>query len=261
MISITSLVVLSCLTQAVDFAAEPADRLTFMKDSAKIYEFTREGGPIQLRDDPVFRLGDQGGGVKDGAIFLWNDPLGRPEAAAQVFFLRLDNGSGIWLHEFTSLSTRPFVAVERGTARWAPNEPGVSFKPIPGAPKPAVSALARLRQMRALANEFKAQDMFGDNRTTYEPLRLLTTPVARYGKAGAVPEDGTLFAFVEGTDPEVFLFIEERKGPDGPQWQFACAPMSCWALKVQHKGKPVWDVPRRQSEDPSKPFFNRRYVP
>ena len=43
-------------------------------------------------------------------------------------------------------------------------------------------------------------------------LRLLTTPVARYGKAGGVVEDGALFAFVEGTDPEVFLFLEVREG-------------------------------------------------
>ena len=72
------------------------------------------------------------------------------------------NPEGNWLHEFTSLSTGPFVATEEGTPRWSPAEPGVDFRPVPGAPKPAATPGARLRQMRAIAEEFKAEDDFGD---------------------------------------------------------------------------------------------------
>jgi hypothetical protein len=228
----------------------------------KIYEFTRDSGPITLQPDPAFRLGKQGnGGILEGAIFLWKDDAGRPEVAAQVFLHRYKGRpDGEWQHEFSSLSTGKFVATEGPAQRWVPGWAGVTFKPLPGAPKPAGLAAQRLRQMRALAEEFKAEDNFGD-KGNYEVLRLLTTPVARYGKAGAMPEDGALFAFVEGTDPEVFLFLEVRKGDNGPEWQYACAPMSCWPLRVRHKGELFWELPLRSTSDPSKPFFSRTYRP
>jgi hypothetical protein len=232
-----------------------------MKDSVTPYEFTRESGPIALQAEPAFRLGNQANGVMEGAIFLWNDGIGRPEAAAQVFLHKNPgNPEGVWLHEFTSLSTGKFTAARKGTPRWSPASPGVEFKPVPGAPKPASSPTQRLRQMRALAEEFKAEDDFGSEGNIVA-LRLLPTPVARYGKPGATPEDGGLFAFVVGTDPEVFVFLEVRPGANGPEWQYACAPMSCWPLKVAHKGKLVWEVPRRSSDDPSRPFFCLTYRP
>jgi hypothetical protein len=236
-----------------------AERLSVMKESVTIYDFSREAGPIALQPDPAFRLGNQANGVLEGAIFLWTDRVGRPEAAAQVFLHKVQgNPGGIWLHEFTSLSTGLFNVSQRGAVRWSPAGPGVVFRPVPGAPRPAATATQRLRQMRALAEEFKAEDDFGAEGNIVA-LRLLTTPVARFGKPGTMPEDGGLFAFVVGTDPEVFVFLEVRPGSDGPEWQYACAPMSCWPLKVSHKGQLVWEVPRRATDDPSKPFFCLEY--
>lgn len=241
---------------------EAAERLALMKDSVRTYDFARDSGPIALQPDPAFRLGRQGNGnLLEGAIFLWKDDVGRPEAAAQVFLMRIaDRPDGEWLHEFTSLSTGTFAAAERGTERWVPRSAGVTFKPVPGAPKPGSTPAQRLRQMRSLAEQFKAEDDFGAQGNIVT-LRLLTTPVARYGKAGATPEDGALFAFVEGTDPEVFLFLEVRKGTNGPEWHFAGAPMSCWPLKVMHRGAVVWELPLRSTSNPSAPFFSRTYRP
>lgn len=246
-------------TPPAEAARNPAaERLALMKEMAAVYDFAREAGPLALRPDPAFRLGDQAtGNVLEGAIFLWSDSAGRPEVAAQVFLLKVrEKPEGIWLHEFTSLSTGTLVAGQGGSPKWSPATPGVAFRPVPGAPRPAASPAQRLRQIRALAEEFKAEDDFGAE-GRFVSLRLLTTPVARYGKPGATPEDGALFAFVEGTDPEVFLFVESRPGPAGPEWQYACAPMSCWPLKVAHKGQKVWDVPRRPTDDASKPFYCR----
>lgn len=253
----------SLLAQASPTPADPAaERLAVMKDSVKGYEFARDAGPIALRTDPAFRLGNQSNGVLEGAIFLWLDAVGRPEAAAQVFLHREPgHPEGKWLHEFTSLSTATFVARRAGVDRWVPDAPGVAFRPVPGAPKPAPGASARLRQMRALAGQFRAEDDFGgEGRIT--ALRLLPTPIARYGKSGATPEDGALFAFVVGTDPEVFLFLEVRPGPDGPAWHFACAPMSCWPLKAFHEDRKVWEEPARvPPSDPTKPFYCLMYQP
>jgi hypothetical protein len=241
-----------------------AQRLELMKESVNTYKLIRSGDrarALKLQPDPAFRLGRQGnGGILEGAIFLWTDELGRPEAAAQVFLHRYaGRPDGEWIHEFTSLSTGTFAASQNGVPQWKPSEPGVVLKPLPGAPKPAAAPAQRLRQMRILAEEFKAEDNFGDG--GWEVLRLLPTPIARYGKPGGTPEDGALFAFVEGTDPEVFLFLEARPNNRGLEWQYALAPMSCWALKVQRQGQVVWSLPRRSTDDPTKPFFDRTYQP
>jgi hypothetical protein len=243
---------------------ENAQRLKFMKDSVAAYVLAREGDNpmvLKLQPDPAFRLGKQGDGVvMEGAIFLWADEVGRPGAAAQVFLAqRAGRPDGEWLHEFTSLATGPFTAVQGGTPRWLPMVAGVSFQPIPGAPKPAGSAAARLRQMRDLAAEFRAEDDFWGR--GWNVLRLLPTPISRYGKVGGTPEDGALFAFVLGTDPESFLFIEARSAANGLEWQYAFAPMTCWALKAEHKGRSVWSLPNRNTANPFRTFYSRVYQP
>jgi hypothetical protein len=52
---------------------------------------------------------------------------------------------------------------------------------------------------------------------------------------------GGLFAFVEGTDPEVLLLLEVR-GDDSPRWHFAGARMQNVALSLAFDGREVWKV-------------------
>ena len=240
-----------------------AERLESMKASMKDYKFTREGdrpAPIEMKAEPAFRSGAQKENNRDGAVFLWLDESGRPEASIQAFMLsESDRPAGKWYHEFVSLSTSPLVVTRGGKPRWHPTGPGLEFHPVPDAPKPAASATARLRQMRAIADEFIADDDF--RASGWVALRLLTTPIVRYGKSGGTPEDGAAFAFVEGTDPEVFLFVESRAGKAGPDWQYALAPMGCWAAKVKHKGREVWDLPRRSTGDPNQPIYTYQIWP
>ena len=233
-----------------------------MKDSVRIYDFARESGPLTIRPDPAFRLGNQANGVLEGAIFLWLDEVGRPEAAAQVFLHKDPRQPRRQVAPRVHLALdRPIrrppgrrraMVADRPRRRLSarPGRAQAGFEPRPAAPPDAGDrrGVQGRRRLRGRREHIVA-------------LRLLTTPVARYGKAGVVPEDGALFAFVEGTDPEVFLFVEARKGVNGPEWQYACAPMSCWPLKVEHKGRNVWEVPRRSSDDPSKPFFCLTYRP
>ena len=110
--------------------------------------------------------------------------------------------------------------------------------------------------MRALAQEFRVSDNFKNN--GWSELRLLPTPVARYGKAGSGVLDGALFAFALATDPEAFVFLETREGASGLEWQYAFAPMGCFEMKGMNKSKLVWDVPyKKDAYDPSKTYFVR----
>ncbi len=263
-LAIALILALPALDDVAGERQTPAERLVSLKSTMKSYELTlrRDDAPgsLGVQEEPAFRVGRQRGNFVDGAIFLWLDDVGRPEAAMEAFLLsEPDVPNGKWIHEFTSLATGPIEATIGGKTRWSPTVPGLEFRAVPGAPKPANTPAARLRQMRAIADEFKADDDFGGS--GWLSLRMLTTPIARFGKTGAEPEDGALFALVDGTDPEVFLFVEARKGKEGPEWQYALASMGCWAVKVRRDGKPVWELPRRSTGDPSKPLYNYPFWP
>ena len=51
--------------------------------------------------------------------------------------------------------------LKSGQPWWAPTTPGLEFKPVPGATKPADSVAQRARQMRVLAEGFRASDSYG----------------------------------------------------------------------------------------------------
>jgi hypothetical protein len=73
-------------------------------------------------------------------------------------------------------------------------------------------------------------------------LRLLPQPVYRYAAPKQGVHSGGLFAFVEGTDPDIFLLIEAReKDAAGATWQYAAARMvSTAGVRLTHRDKEVW---------------------
>ena len=141
------------------FSKDAAVRLAYMKDSVTPYRIHRTAAgspPFRLIAEPIFRLDNPVSQVKDSAIFLWTDPAtGRPEATIQMFRAP----TGYWIHDWTSLSAGPIVAEVGPRAIWRPR-PGLAFRPVPEAPAPAATPQARLRQLRAMAEEFSATDDF-----------------------------------------------------------------------------------------------------
>jgi hypothetical protein len=226
-----------------------AERLKFMRSSLEVFKVQRVDDPsvtYRLEKEPVIRFTNPVGTSKDGAVFLWRGEGDRPEAAVQVFWHK----NGNWFQEFSSFSPQPLSA---GTV-WTPGRAGVTFKPVPGAPRPAETTEQRLRQMRALAADFSAEDEA--ERRSWQKLRLLTKPFTRYGKSGGEIIDGALFSYVISTDPEVYLMLEARRGKDGPEWQYAFAPASIYALRGFWKKTEVWSLPYREAwTDSRAPFY------
>ncbi len=246
------------LLVAPPLSEDAAVRLAYMKGSVAPYRIHRSAAgspPFRLLADPIFRLDNPVTKVKDSAIFLWTDAeTGRPEATIQMFRAP----TGYWIHDWTSLSASPIVAEVGTRAKWRP-KPGLQFHPVPEAPAPAATPQARLRQLRALAEQFSATDDFlGEG---WSQLRLLPKPWLRYGKAGSGVEDGALFAFALGTEPEAVLMIESRPDPAGDlRWEYALAPMTSFEVKAFWKGKQVWTLPwRKASKDPTDPFYDMYY--
>jgi len=242
--------------QAED-AGERAERLATMKSQASAYTLTFSGSnsKLALHDEPVLRFSNPVSGVPDGIVAMWKDGK-RPAVFAQVFQTK----TGLWVHEVQSLATDSFTMSQGSKTFWQPAEPYEEFRRLTDAPPAAATAGRRLVQLKAIASQFSAADDFkistADKEPTRHELRMLATPIYRYDDLAAGIEDAAVFAFVHGTDPEVFLVLESRQGgagakPSAAGWHYTLAPMTCWAVTVEHQGKQVWSLPERLNK--SKP--------
>ena len=220
-------------------AASRAQRLDELKRAAAEYELSLDSDrehPLEFRPEPILRWSNPIRKTGDGAVFLWTR-RGRPQAAVCIYTY---GPSGID-HEFQSLADGPLEARRDGDVVWTPREAGLDWKPLPAAPAPAPSPAVRLSQMRTLARAFAASIVQGDEGSA---LRLMTQPVSRYGATGTAVLDGAVFAFVQGTDPEVLLLLEAVDDGKQPRWQYAAARMSSAPLEVKHGDEVVYTVPR-----------------
>src|SRR5262249_53144581 len=142
------------------------------------------------------------------------------------------------------------VARDRGGTVWAPESPGVEFHDVPDGPAPAETPVLRLAQMKALGARFTATlTGWKDDESDKEVLRLLPRPLYRYDMKAARDthlnlRDGALFAFVQGTDPEVLLLVEAVVLDDRPRWQYAFARATSGALEARLGDELVWRVAR-----------------
>ena len=234
--------------------------LAVMKDAASRYRCqSAEGeGPTLLIPDPVLRWSNPVAQEEDAGLFLWTRQ-GRPEIAAQ-FFVR----KNLWMHEFQSLSENPFTVDWGGQTIWAPNKAGLVYHVDPESQPPSGEAVRRLRQMRTVAESFTASVEFQYANSSHYDLRLLTRPLYRYGSAEGKVLDGTLWAFVQGTNPEVLLLVESRLGRDNTlRWNYAFAAMTSYPAEAKRNGKSVWNVGRQPIPTPDTrgPYLFRYDVP
>jgi hypothetical protein len=208
---------------------------------AKGYVITQPGPkPVQLElsAKPLLHWGNPARNGEDGAVFVWLKD-GRPEVIGSVFEFPIRE-SKVRKHAFHSLSNEPLVAQLGEVEIWAPKKPGLTFSPVPGAEPPADNARRRLGQMRELSRQFSLELV--DLKESKSELRLMTQPLLRYEpKAGPVQE-GAIFAFAIGTDPEALLILESRQSADSFRWEYAFARFHFVTITARHDGKEVWNV-------------------
>jgi hypothetical protein len=197
-----------------------------------------EGGrqtPATPVAEPLHRWTDPTRPFSGGALWAWRSS-GRPVA---IIAIELYDS---WSLEFVSLSTGP-VQADDGAIRWVPSKGGVAFQAIPDAPAPAADEAGRLRQMRDLARAFTAREFYKDR---HHALRLLSHPIDRYADRASGLVDGAIFAYANGTNPEVLLMIEARRQGDGPPgWTYAAAPLSKAELTLKRGPRDVWTSPSK----------------
>lgn len=204
------------------------------------YEFsaaTKPSRKLALSKSPALRWNYPIRNVDDAALFLW---LGkdRPEALSTVMSYRDGKRNLRRAYEFLSLSQDRLEASRDGAIAWLPEKPGFTWQTLPKSPAPADTPAARKRQMHDLAARFLVAVRSKDNR--YE-LRLLSQPLYRYQNAKADILDGCLFAFVEGTDPELILALESPA--DEPRWKFATGRLTRFQIEIQFDKRVLSEFP------------------
>lgn len=216
--------------------AEETVRLA--RAEAAHYRILRDEDPqtkIELREKPILKWSNPSEGALFGSVVLWTVD-GRPEAVASIY--RWYVGRQEFHAEFKSLSTHRLKATRDKTPTWDTGESDLKFRELAHDSPPADTEGRRGQQMRDIARRFAADLVHpGKGRNT---LRLLTQPVYRYEKLPEELVDGALFAFVQGTDPEVFLLIEAGKTAEGTRWRYAASRMNMFELHLTLDDKEVW---------------------
>lgn len=262
-------VLLGCLAWALialetsgEEPEEPRKLNDLIEKSVHWYDvFPSADSTTPLTPQPVKRWRNVVRGQKGDAMMVIWAHKGRPVAMAGIY-----PWEGKMSHEFDSLSRQDkLVARDKGNIIWSPASAGVNFKDVPGAPKPAKTPAERLRQMKAIAERFKATltGWQGDN-ADREELRLHPRQLYRYDLANVKePEpdllDGGLFAYVQGTDPEVVLVLEAIGTAEKAGWQYALVRASSGGLEVKLGNELVWSVKKYpEHRNPVLPHFTMR---
>ena len=243
--------ILCCLSGsliAADEPASPAEKMLAMRQRAEALQL-RIGDQKDLRrvgKQPLLRYNDPARTTTDGTLWLWTQNE-RPVAAVCLFN---DSRDGFqWNYELVSLCDSALVVNGRPGWGWKPDENKRTRIHVTE-PAPAESESARLIQMKELLTQFQAEEDLDGQRTQ---LRLLPRPVHRYRCADAKIEDGGMFLYVFGTNPEVLTQIEALSDRT---WQISFARCSSAALKVMRGEKAVWEADRVREWNPTHEYFS-----
>jgi hypothetical protein len=138
--------------------------------------------------------------------------------------------------------------------QWATERAGITWTTLLDESAPADKPAQRLIQMRRLAEQFSARLSDNPNETDSQ-LRLLTQPLYRYPPDAQGAVDGAVFAFVQGTDPEVLLLIEAASDESARVWRYAVARFTHVAADVRFRDRSVWQCSKAEPYVGDQPYF------
>ena len=218
------------------YYAQQIPKYTFHLDSNKNEPLKLNPG-AKLRTWNPIRIGNN-----HGELFIWTKN-GRAVLAGSILSYELGPDQRRVAHEFHSFSEEKITGIRDGSAIEM-SAPGVVFRPIEGAPKPGKSRAQRMVQLRRLSKSFNATTLL--NGETTQPLHPLNQPIYRY-ETKTVNDDGAIFAYVTGTDPELLVAIETRETKEGIQWHFAAGRFTDLPITLKYKNQQVWNFNEEQN--------------
>ncbi len=197
-----------------------------------------------LLKSPVLRCNDPTRGEADGAVWIWLDGK-RPVTAMCL----LQYVGGRQNYEFVSLCDEALRVSGRPDWSWEPEATARAWTRL----EDSVPDTAMKRQfaMRGLVRRFEVTEFYrGQNFT----LRLLNRPIYSYADEEHGVKEGAIFAFTNGTNPEVLVQLEARHD-NSDAWYVSYARLGSAALTVKLDEKEAWTAEAIEAHDESKSYF------
>jgi hypothetical protein len=207
-------------------------------------EATAASADLEFAPQPLLRYSDPTRGITDETVLLdasvWRlGKAGRPKALVTLEIYRSGDEKAVLSYEFASLTDAKVTLrhKEHKTAVWEATSSALTMQPLASAPAPAATAAGRLTQMRQMARRFKVREKLGGGEVI--ECRLLAQPIDRYQPSGAKLADGAIFAFANGTNPEVGIVLES----DGSRWSYGPVRLSAAESTLELDGKDILTFP------------------
>ncbi|TXT39022.1 MAG: hypothetical protein FD138_194 [Planctomycetota bacterium] len=238
-----------------DEKADEADRaaqLSRMKNVAEKFEVESALGakPVvaKLKSNPLLKYNDSTRRNHESTLWLWTERE-LPCALMAVEFYPNSPRGPRWLFEIVSLSNSKIDVARGGDWKWQAKQPGVIRKPVPGDLTPAEKPSLRLSQARQIRQRFAAHEKEGTEGRL--ELRALSTPLYRYADEETGVIDGAVFAFANGTNPEVLLLLEAQRDAATKTaiWTYGFAQMTGAAVYASLDDREVWS--QKEADPPA----------
>ena len=229
-----------------------ASQLSRMKSIAEKFEVEAALGakPVmaKLSSNPLLKYNDSTRRNHESTLWLWTERE-LPCALMAVEFYPNDPGGPRWLFEIVSLSNSKIGVARGGDWKWQAKQPGVIRKPVPGDLRPAEKPAQRLMQARQIRQRFAAHEKEGT--VGRIELRPLSTPLYRYADEATGVIDGAVFAFANGTNPEVLLLLEAQNDAATKDvvWTYGFAQMTGAEVYASLDDREVWS--QKEADPPA----------
>ncbi len=260
-----SVLAIVAISQVSDPAAEKGWQPVFQRMAEEYVIQSTDEPPrsFELCKSPILRWSQPVRGGDDGATFVWLD-RGCPVVIAAIFAYPNEDKTRTVVHEMHSIAPGAMDATYRERVRWQPTTSGIVMKDVPDAISPAEKAPARLAQMRNMLRQFSARSI--DQSDKPWELRLMSQPLVRYEPVDRTDLiDGAVFAFAQGTDPEILVVFEAQRNSDKQNndkqnndkivWKYGCGRFSDYRLEMKHLEQIVWNVPANDFSNQNGVYF------
>lgn len=241
------LLIHACPLAAQEAASDDApskQRMLLMEQTIAGFEIKSDAmlpkPALSFAAKPLLRYSDPTRGLTDANVLLdasvWRlGTSGRPTALVTLELYRATGNDGVLSYEFASLSAARFALrhTEREGVAWSATGSALTMQPLDEAPRPAKTAGGRLTQMRQLARQFSVRERLLNGDVV--ECRLLAQPIDRYSAPDDKLLDGAIFAFANGTNPELGLLLE----CDGERWSYGAVRLSAAETTLHHVDRQV----------------------
>ena len=215
----------------------------------KVFSSARgDEAEVELHPNPVLIYSDVVRGHESGTLWVWGK-AGRPVALMELY--RDGNKSQPTIHALTM--TSPDLIRFKGHVgpEWTPRSSHFKLQDVPNSPEVGETPVVRLRQMKAVARQFTAHELWGGR----QELRLLIQPVHRYVDDSNQVVDGAVFVLAHATNPEVILQIEAIADGEKQHWKYSLARLGSAELHVEFDNNEVWSAPQTGTGTPLEPYW------